>query len=134
MLNPLIEHFIFCEIFLVLFTIKLDGIASLITPKKNINLSEKNKNWNVTRDIWQITCDTRHFTCDTWHMTFKMWHVTGDTWLVTHDLWQMTHDIWHMKHDRWREVNIPSKFQLSSSYGLGVMLFWKFGGKELLSY
>ena len=51
-----------------------------------------------------MTPDTRHVTCDTWH--------------VTHDTWG---------------VNILSKFQLPSSYGLWFMIFWRFGGKGLLT-
>ena len=45
-----------------------------------------------------------------------MQHLTGDTWHVV----------------GWG-VNILSKCQLSSSYGLGVMMFWKFGGKGSLT-
>ena len=47
----------------------------------------------------------------------------------------MTRD---MRHVTWWEVNILSKFQLCSSYGLGVMMFCRFGGKgqvtELINY
>ena len=50
---------------------------------------------------------------------------------MTHDAWHMTRDTWHMNHDTWHKVgvNILSTFQLPSSYGLGVMMFWRFGGK-----
>ena len=41
-----------------------------------------------------------------------MWHMTCDTW-------HMACDMWHMSCDTWWGVNILSKFQLSSSYGLG---------------
>ena len=44
---------------------------------------------------------------------------------VTRDTWHVTPDMWHVVG-----VNILSKFQLSSSYGLGVMMFWRSGGKE----
>ena len=44
-----------------------------------------------------------------------MWHVTCDTWQVTHDMWG--------------EVNLLSKFQLSSFYGLGVKVFWIYFNK-----
>ena len=32
----------------------------------------------------------------------------------------VTRDTWHVKGDRWKKVNLLSKFQLPSSYGLGV--------------
>ena len=44
-----------------------------------------------------------------------------------------TRDTWHLTHEIWWEVNILSKCQLSSSYGLGVMMFWRFGGKWRVS-
>ena len=49
-----------------------------------------------------------------------MWHVTCDMWHMTHDTWHKTLDMWHMTYDRWEEVNLLSKCQLPSSYGLGV--------------
>ena len=39
-----------------------------------------------------------------------------------------------MTHDTWWGVNILSKCQLPNSYGLGVMMFWRFGGKGSLNY
>ena len=51
-----------------------------------------------------------------------MWHVTFDTWHVTHDTWHMACDM------LWR-VNILSKFQLPSSYGLWFNISWRLGGK-----
>ena len=53
-----------------------------------------------------------------------MWHMTPDPFT-----WHLTPDTWH----GWG-VNILSKSQLFSSYGWGVMMFYKFGGKGLLSY
>ena len=41
------------------------------------------------------------------------------------DMWHMTHDISHMTRDRWVDVNILSNFL----YGLGLKMFWRFGGK-----
>ena len=32
-------------------------------------------------------------------------------------------DTWHITRDRWGDMNLLSKFQLSSSYGLGVKTF-----------
>ena len=58
-------------------------------------------------------------TCGTWHVTRDMWHVTRDMWHVTCDM------LWG--------VNILSKFQLPSSYGLWFMIFWRFGGKGWLT-
>ena len=49
-----------------------------------------------------------HMTCDTWHVTHVMWHVTCYTW--------------------WG-VNIFSKFQFPSFYGLGWTVSWIFWTK-----
>ena len=49
------------------------------------------------------------------------------------DKWSETPDTWHMTCDTWWGVIMLSKFQLPSSYGLGVMMFWRFGGKGLLN-
>ena len=59
-----------------------------------------------------LTCDMWHMTCDMWHVTSDMWHVTCDTWHV---------------------VNILSKFQFPSSYGLGFMMLWRYRGKGWLN-
>ena len=55
----------------------------------------------------------------------KMRHVTHDMWHVTHDTWHMTPDTWRMTHDMFGEVNVPSKFQLPSSYCLWFMIIWR---------
>ena len=97
--------------------------------------------WHVTWDTSHVTCDIGHMTCDTWHVTHDIWHMTCAIWHVTHDMWHMTCDMWHMSHDMWhvtgdmwhvtcdtwRELNILSKFQVPSSYGLGVKVSWRFG-------
>ena len=57
-----------------------------------------------------------------------MWHVTSETRQVKGDRWQVTCDTWHMV---WGKHYL--KFQLSSSNGLGVMIFWRSGGKGSLS-
>ena len=36
-------------------------------------------------------------------------------WLVTRDMWNVTRDMWRMTRDRWGDMNILSKFYLSSS-------------------
>ena len=59
-------------------------------------------------------------TCDMWHLTHEMWHVTCD--------------MWHGTPDRWWEVNILSKFQVPSSYGLGVKIFWRYFGKRVTQF
>ena len=41
-------------------------------------------------------------------------------------------DMWHLTCDMWWGVNILSKFELSSSHGLGVIMLWRFGGKGWL--
>ena len=53
-----------------------------------------------------MSCDTRQVTCATWLMTY-------DTCHVTHDMWQL--------------------LQLPSSYGLGMTLFLRLGGKGRLT-
>ena len=49
------------------------------------------------------------------------------------DMWQVTRDTCHVTHDTWCGVNILSKFQLSSSNGLGFMMLWISGGKGSLT-
>ena len=56
------------------------------------------------------------------------WHMTPDTWHLTLDTWHGTPDMGHLTHGG---VNILSKFQISSSHGLAVMILWRFGGKVL---
>ena len=53
-------------------------------------------------------------------------HLTRDTWHRTHETWQLTSVTWHRTCDTWWRVNILWKFQLPSSYGLCVMMFWRF--------
>ena len=53
-----------------------------------------------------------------------MQHLTHDMWHLECDTWHLTHDMCHMKCDTMWGVKILSKFQLSSSYGSGVMMFW----------
>ena len=54
-------------------------------------------------------------------------------WQVTHEMLHVTHHTSHITHDTWWWVNILSKFQIPSSYGLGLMMFWRFGGKGWLN-
>ena len=44
------------------------------------------------------------------------------------DTWQ-----WHVTHDRWGEVNLLLKFQIPSSYGLVVTVFWRYFHKGWVS-
>ena len=55
-------------------------------------------------------------------MTPDMWHLTHDTRHVTPDMWHVIRDAWHVTPGG---RNILSKSQLPSSYGLGVMMFFK---------
>ena len=48
-----------------------------------------------------------------------MWHVR-----LTRNTWHVTRAKLHVTHDRWEEVKLISIFQLPSSYGLGVKVFW----------
>ena len=80
----------------------------------------------------------RHMDVDNRPSTDKLYHlvrkkkkiVTCDTWHVTRDTW---HDTWHMTCDMFGGVNILSKFQLPSSYGLWFMILWISGGKGWLN-
>ena len=45
-------------------------------------------------------------------------------------MWHLTPGMWHMTRDRWGQVNLLSNFQLSSSYGLGVKVFWRYFHKS----
>ena len=63
------------------------------------------------------TCQRQHWTHDTWCMTC-------DTWNVTYDMLQVTYDWW------W-EVNIIKTFQVPSSYGCGVKVFWRYFVKSV---
>ena len=58
----------------------------------------------------------------------KKGHMTRDTWHVTSDMWYVTWDSWQVG-----EVNLLSKFHRSSSSGLGVKVFWRFGTKGSLT-
>ena len=55
---------------------------------------------NSAHSLWQ-----RGQFCEKWHIKCLTWHVT--------------HDTWHVTCERWEQVNLLSKFQLPSSYGLG---------------
>ena len=54
--------------------------------------------------------------------------------LWTWDTRNKTHEMRHMKCDTWCWVKIPSKCQLSSYNGLGVMMLWRSWGKGWLTY
>ena len=55
-----------------------------------------------------------------------MWHLTLDTWHVTRDKW-------HLLRYAQGVMNIVSKFQVPSSYGLGVKVSWRFWTKGSLN-
>ena len=57
-------------------------------------------------------------TCDMWHVTCAIWHGTCD--------------MQHVTCDMLRGMNILSKFQLPSSSGLWIMIFWRLWGKGWL--
>ena len=57
----------------------------------------------------------------------------NNTRCVTCDTLYMTRDMCHVTHDWWVEGNLLSKFQLPSSYGLGVKVFWKYFLKRSLT-
>ena len=42
-------------------------------------------------------------------------------------------DMWPVTNDQWCELNKVSKFLLFTSNGLGVMIFWRSGGKGWIS-
>ena len=45
----------------------------------------------------------------------------------------MTRDMWHVTHDTWEEGNFLQNCQLSSSYGLGETVFWRYFHKGWLT-
>ena len=47
-------------------------------------------------------------------------------------MWHVTHDRWQW-YDRWWEVNLLSKFQLSTFYALGVNIFLEYVHKAWLN-
>ena len=94
-----VNHLIWRELY-IQYKLKLDRVGPVDNRPSTNKLHHLVKK-NVTCDIW-------HVTCDTWHMTRDMRHVTCDM------LWA---------------VNLLSKFQLPSSSGLWVMIFWRLGGK-----
>ena len=58
----------------------------------------------------------------------KKLHVTPDMWHMPRDMWHVTQDMWHKVG-----VNILSKFQIPSSYGLGKTVSWRFWKKGSLN-
>ena len=95
----------------------------------------ENKTWILSLFFQHIL--SHIFICNIWHVKCDMWHKTHDIWPDTQHLTphtrQLTPDIWHLTYDMWWWVNILSKVQPSSSYGLLVMMFWRFGGKGWLA-
>ena len=87
--------------------------------------------WHVIPDTWHQTRDTWHVTPDMWHLTHDTWHVTPDTWHLTGATWHLTRDTWHLTCDTWWGVKILSKFQLPSSYGLGLTVPWIYKTKVI---
>ena len=91
---------------------KLDGVGPVDNRPSPAKLHHfvRKKHTQKTHDMW-------HLTCDIWHVTYYTRHVTCDMF---------------------GEVNIPSKFQLPSSYWLWFMIIWRSGGKgslnELMNY
>ena len=86
------------------YTKKLDGVG----PVDN-RPSTKKLHHSVKKNV----------TCDTWHMTCDMWHVTCDKWNMSFDM------LWG--------VNILSKFQFLSSFGLYFIISWRLGGEGWLN-
>ena len=103
--------------------------------------------WHMTHDTWHVTGDKWEEVnllskflllssyglgapeLDMWHLKCNTWHLTPDTWHLTPDTWHLTPDIWHVSGYPQGVVNIVSKFQLPSSYGLGVKEFWRHPNK-----
>ena len=51
----------------------------------------------------------------------------SDMWHMTCDMWHVTHDIWRITCETWWGLNILSKFQLLSSFGLAGKVIWRSG-------
>ena len=129
------------------FLDSLASLDSLLYPTENELSGARNSDWNLMNykgacraapgfarvckldgvspiDNWPFAKELHHFAPPK-----KMLHVTFDRWHVTHDKWHMTQYTWHVTYDTWCGENILSKFQLSRSNGLWVMMFWRLGGK-----
>ena len=84
----------------------LDGVAPLITDPPPTSFRTLSPPKNTQKKTWHLTCDMWHVTCDTWHIT----------------------------RDRLGEVNLLSKCQPSSSFGLGIKVFWRYFHKGLTDW
>ena len=51
--------------------------------------------------------------------------MTPDMWHLTPESWHMTCDLWHVSRDTQGVMNIVSKFQVPSFFGLGVKVSWR---------
>ena len=83
---------------------------------------------------WSMTINN-----DWWWLTIIDWWLTvikrNDSGQLTGVMLHVTYYMWYMTCDKWKEMNNLWKFQVStSSYGLGVKVDWRFGGKRLVSY
>ena len=59
--------------------------------------------------------------------------MTPDMWHLTPDIWHVTPDKLDVSRDTQGVMRIVSKFQVSSSYGLGLKVFWRFWTKRSLN-
>ena len=102
--------------------------------------------WHVKSDKWHVTLHSWHVTGERRKPSLNMsalyllqflefqvscdnWHVTQDTWHLTRYRRHVTCNTQHMTYTTQGMVNNASKFQVPSSNGLGVMMFWRLGGK-----
>ena len=56
----------------------------------------------------------------------KKKNVTHDLCHATCEMWNVTRDMWHLTHKMWGEVNLLSKYQLTSFYGFGMKVCWRY--------
>ena len=102
---------------------------------------------HTTFDMWHVTCDRWHVTCGTLYVPDDTWQVTGERrWTFSHNFSSsglgVRDDIWHLTPDTQGWWTFVSNFHVPSSYGLGVKVFRRLGGKgwptgwnnELLNY
>ena len=91
---------------------------------------------------WQcLALPCKHATCltiDRFLLLFLQYVFSrpGQSHILTHDMWHTTHETWYVKYETRYvgEESLLSKFQLPSSYGLGVKVFWRYFHKGWLTH
>ena len=70
--------------------------------------------------------------CHVSHVTCHVLYVKKNIYIYNY-IWHVTYYMWHMTRDRWGEEDLLLKYQLPSSYGLRVKVFWRYFTKGWLN-